>query len=50
MDAAEQAGMKACHGSVKKMLQNRHYLGDEYYPAIIDRRRLIWHLPNSRKS
>ena len=25
------------HGSVKRLLQNRHYLGDEFYPAIIDR-------------
>jgi len=37
MDAAKEAGMKMYHGSVKRMLQNSHYLGDAYYPAIIDR-------------
>lgn len=36
MDAAKEAGMKMYHGSVKRMLQNSHYLGDPYYPAIID--------------
>ena len=35
-DAAKEAGLKMHHGSVKRMLQNRHYLGDAYYPAIID--------------
>ena len=37
MDAAEQVGLHMNHGSVKRILQNRHYLGDECYPAIIDR-------------
>ena len=37
MDAAEQVGLHMNHGSVKRLLQNRHYLGDEFYPAIIDR-------------
>lgn len=37
MDAAKGAGMKMYHGSVKRMLQNHHYLGDAYYPAIIDK-------------
>ncbi len=36
-EAAKAAGFSMNHGSVKSMLQNRHYLGDEYYPAIIDR-------------
>ena len=25
------------HSSVKKMLRNVHYLGDDFYPAIIDK-------------
>lgn len=25
------------HGGVSRMLKNPHYLGDDYYPAIIDR-------------
>lgn len=36
-DAAEGAGLKLFHGSVGRMLRNRKYLGDDYYPAIIDR-------------
>ena len=36
-DAAEKAGLKLFHGSAGRMLRNRKYLGDEYYPAIIDR-------------
>ena len=35
--AAEKAGLKLFHGSAGRMLRNRKYLGDEYYPAIIDR-------------
>lgn len=35
-DAAKASGMQLCHTSVKRIMQNRHYLGDEYYPAIID--------------
>lgn len=35
--AAKQAGIEAWHASAKRLLQNRHYLGDAYYPAIIDR-------------
>ena len=34
--AAEAAGLKLYHGSAGRMLRNKHYLGDEYYPAIID--------------
>lgn len=33
--AAENAGIKANHGSVKLMLHNRRYLGDGFYPQII---------------
>ena len=34
--AAEAAGLTLFHPAVKKMLQNKRYLGDKYYPAIID--------------
>lgn len=34
-DAAKKAGMKTYHGTVKRILINRRYLGDEFYPAII---------------
>lgn len=34
-DAASQAGINTYHGTVKRIMCNRHYLGDEYYPAII---------------
>ena len=37
IEAAAQAGHTLTHASVKRMLQNTHYLGDEFYPAIIDR-------------
>lgn len=32
---AEAAGLKLLHAGVKAMLQNKRYLGDVYYPAII---------------
>jgi hypothetical protein len=35
--AAENAGLHLPHGSVKKLLTRRIYIGDAYYPAIIDR-------------
>lgn len=35
--AAEQVGMKLYHGSAGRMLRNKHYLGDDYYPQIIDK-------------
>ena len=34
--AAEKAGIQAFHSGIGRMLRNRHYLGDEFYPAIID--------------
>ena len=37
VEAARNAGLSMAHTSVKRMLQNRHYLGDDFYPAIIDR-------------
>lgn len=35
--AAKKAGVNANHSSVGKMLRNRRYLGDEYYPQIVDK-------------
>lgn len=35
--AAEKVGLKLFHGSAGRMLRNRHYLGDDFYPAIIDK-------------
>ena len=37
VEAARNAGLSMTHTSVRRMLQNRHYLGDDFYPAIIDR-------------
>lgn len=37
ISAAKNAGLEMSHASVKRMLQNRHYLGDDFYPQIIDR-------------
>jgi len=34
--AAEKAGLNLYHGSVGRILRNKKYLGDDYYPAIID--------------
>ncbi len=35
--AAEKIGLKLSHSSVGRMLRNRHYLGDDFYPARIDK-------------
>lgn len=35
--AAENAGLKLSHSSAGRMLRNRHYLGDDFYPDIIDK-------------
>ena len=35
--AAKEAGIETYHCTAGKMLRNTHYLGYEYYPAIIDR-------------
>lgn len=35
--AAGKAGLKMFHGGVSRMLKNPHYLGDDYYPPIIER-------------
>lgn len=34
--AAKEAGIETYHGTVSKMMANRRYLGDDYYPPIID--------------
>lgn len=34
--AAAEAGIKTYHGTAKRLMQNRHFLGDDFYPAIID--------------
>jgi len=34
--AAQKAGIKAFHAGIARMLHNTRYLGDAYYPAIID--------------
>ena len=37
IEAAAQVGQIRTHASVKRMLQNPHYLGDDFYPALIDK-------------
>jgi hypothetical protein len=34
--AANKAGIKAFHAGIARILQNKRYLGDAYYPALID--------------
>jgi hypothetical protein len=36
-NAAQKAEILTSHAAIGKMLRNTHYLGDEYYPAIIDK-------------
>jgi hypothetical protein len=35
--AAAEAGIETYHGTAKRLMENTHYLGDEFYPEIIDR-------------
>ncbi len=35
--ASEKVGLKLVHSSAGKLLRNRRYLGDDFYPAIIDK-------------
>ena len=37
MAAAKKAGLNFYHNNIGRVLQNEKYLGDDYYPAIIDR-------------
>ena len=36
-DAAKNAGIETYHGTAKRLLTNSHYIGDDFYPAIIDK-------------
>ena len=36
-DAAKKSGLEPYHGTAKRMMLNKHYLGDSFYPAIIDK-------------
>ena len=35
-NTAKEAGLDLLHAGAKRMMLNRHYLGDDFYPAIID--------------
>ena len=35
--AAKEAGIHIPHGMVGKLLANQHYLGDSFYPQLIDK-------------
>jgi len=35
--AAEKAGIHIPHGMVVKLLSNQHYIGDSFYPQLIDK-------------
>lgn len=35
-EAAAQAGIETYHGTAKRLLKTQHYIGDDFYPAIID--------------
>lgn len=35
--ASEKVGLKLVHSSAGKILRNKRYLGDDFYPAIIDK-------------
>ena len=35
--AASAAGIKTYHGTAKRLMETAHYLGDDFYPAIIDK-------------
>ena len=36
-NAANKAGIETYHASAKRLLMTEHYLGDDFYPAIIDK-------------
>ena len=36
INAAKEVGLDMGHTSVKNLLQHKRYLGDDFYPAIID--------------
>ena len=37
INAAKEVGLDMGHTSVKNLLQHKRYLGDDFYPAIIDK-------------
>ena len=36
-NAAKEAGLDLLHSGAKRMMRNSHYLGDDFYPAIMDK-------------
>lgn len=40
-NAAKEAGINALHAGAKRIIQNKHYFGDDFYPAIIDKETFI---------
>ena len=36
-NAAKEAGLDLLHSGAKRMMRNMHYLGDDFYPTIIDK-------------
>lgn len=36
-NAAKEAGLDLFHAGAKRIIRNKHYLGDDFYPAIIDK-------------
>lgn len=36
INTAKEAGLNLLHSGAKRMMLNRHYLGDDFYPVIID--------------
>lgn len=37
VNAAKEARLDLLHSGAKRMMRNKHYLGDSFYPAIIDK-------------
>ena len=35
-EAARAAGIELTHSTVKRLMQDKHYLGDDFYPSVID--------------
>ena len=36
-NAAKEAGLDLLHSGAKRIMRNSHYLGDDFYPAIMDK-------------
>ena len=36
-NAAKEAGLDLLHSGAKRMMRNNHYLGDDFYPIIMDK-------------